>query len=112
MHMNTLRVYLVFWGGADGGCEMKNYSVSRDFFFPYFSLTCIIFIYPVYATLVHCTHTYKILQVGIPVFVTGGIGGVHRHGEQSKKPAFTHEMSFNFSCHTLYYCFLFTLNND
>lgn len=24
------------------------------------------------------------LQVGIPVFVTGGIGGVHRHGEQSK----------------------------
>lgn len=26
----------------------------------------------------------NLLQVGIPVFVTGGIGGVHRHGEQSK----------------------------
>jgi hypothetical protein len=25
------------------------------------------------------------IQVGIPVFVTGGIGGVHRHGEQSKQ---------------------------
>ncbi|AQK73645.1 putative pigment biosynthesis protein [Zea mays] len=24
-------------------------------------------------------------KVGIPVFVTGGIGGVHRHGEQSKQ---------------------------
>lgn len=26
-----------------------------------------------------CAH-----QVGIPVFVTGGIGGVHREGENSK----------------------------
>lgn len=26
----------------------------------------------------------KFLQVGIPIFVTGGIGGVHRHGENSK----------------------------
>lgn len=25
-------------------------------------------------------------QVGIPVFVTGGIGGVHRHGENSEYP--------------------------
>jgi hypothetical protein len=25
----------------------------------------------------------KFLQVGINVFVTGGIGGVHRHGESS-----------------------------
>lgn len=24
------------------------------------------------------------LQVGIPLFVTGGIGGVHQHGENSK----------------------------
>lgn len=24
------------------------------------------------------------LQVGINIFVTGGIGGVHRHGENSK----------------------------
>lgn len=24
------------------------------------------------------------LQVGIPLFVTGGIGGVHRHGEHSE----------------------------
>ena len=24
------------------------------------------------------------IQVGIPIFVTGGIGGVHRHGEHSK----------------------------
>ncbi|KAF8016554.1 hypothetical protein BT93_H1923 [Corymbia citriodora subsp. variegata] len=23
-------------------------------------------------------------KVGIPIFVTGGIGGVHRHGENSK----------------------------
>jgi len=23
------------------------------------------------------------VQVNIPIFVTGGIGGVHRHGEQS-----------------------------
>lgn len=27
---------------------------------------------------------HLIIQVGIPVFVTGGIGGVHRHGETSK----------------------------
>lgn len=25
------------------------------------------------------------IQVGIHVFVTGGIGGVHRHGETSKE---------------------------
>ena len=34
--------------------------------------------------LVANTSQYKLLQVGISVFVTGGIGGVHRHGEDSK----------------------------
>lgn len=34
------------------------------------------------------------VQVGIPIFVTGGIGGVHRHGESSKFCVLLYECYF------------------
>lgn len=35
------------------------------------------------------------LQVGIPIFVTGGSGGVHRHGEQSNTWTYLNRYSFD-----------------
>lgn len=46
-----------------------------------------------------------LLQVGIPIFVTGGIGGVHRHGENSK---FT-QKAF---CLDIFACICFCLETD